>query len=624
MTSFYTRLLFAALLIGSPLCAYAVAETATVPAEAKTEIPDDWEEQIDEQTEKLPEEIREQMREKLKEAVRRRLAEEGEADDSASDTEVDDSGEEKSKEDDDKAKQEKKEAPAKDPLSEESKKLKAEIDLFSTQFKHQIALYEKQIETQRLQNEKSKIDQKLEADRVAQQMTTMQRERDRLKLELDLAKSEAALKAAEHAARLAEAKAAKDALESRMSVEDAKEKLDDRILGEEDYPDEPFKDGVLRISLRRIELNGPIYQGAADYVCQRLDFFNNQSEKPIFLVIDNCPGGSAIEGMQIVQAIKESKAPVHVVVKRFAASMAAIITTLADHSYCYPDAIVLHHQASTIMYGNGRDLKDQMRQLREISERLIGPVAAKQGLTEEEFVDLMYKNRVSGDWELFGQQAVDQKWVDHIAHTIREEGVRKRPKGARKPPSILSILGEKTDETASGYLERYEVSLPEQVDEKGRRYVKLPRLSPVDAWMLYNPDEYYRSGKSDQVRLRDLRPHALSLTRRIEIGVLAHLPLDLLTLLLVIEHYLAVAEMAALDAALRLVEELFNAFDGSGRTLAAILELFRSLGAEAEQQDLVVQGKKLPEATGVALAAAAADQLAVYPFRFVQLAADDM
>ena len=84
---------------------------------------------------------------------------------------------------------------------------------------------------------------------------------------------------------------------------------------------------MLRVSLRRIELNGPIMSGAADYVCQRIHYFNNKSSKPIFIVIDNCPGGSVLEGFQIVQAMKNSKAPIHVVVKRFAASMAACITT---------------------------------------------------------------------------------------------------------------------------------------------------------------------------------------------------------------------------------------------------------------------------------------------------------
>ena len=452
------------------------------------EIPDDWEEQIDEKTKDLPEEVRETIREKIKESIRRKLAEKEAKEKEAEDSDDKDKTEEKKPEEDKEAKEET--GPKKDPASEEAKKLKSEMDLYTTRFKYQVTMYEKQIEAQRLENEKSKIDQKLEADRIERQMIAMKRERDRLKLELDLAKAQSSLQKAKNAAKIDESKSEKELLEMALTIESAREKMEDRVLGDEDYPLEPFKNGMLRISTRRIELNGPIMSGAADYICQRIHYFNNKSDKPIFIVIDSCPGGSVIEGFQIVQAMQNSEAPIHVVVKRYAASMAAIITTLSDHSYCYPNAIVLHHQATTVMYGNGRDIKDQVRQLEEISDRLLGPVAAKQGMEVDEFVDLMYKQRTSGDWDVFGEEAVERKWVDHIVTSIREEALRKRPGGIRIPTIRIRPGSEHQEPT--GYLERYEVVLPEEVDEKGKRFVRLPRLSPVDAWMIYNPDNYYR------------------------------------------------------------------------------------------------------------------------------------
>lgn len=467
--------------------AIALAETDAVdglPTIAE-EIPDDWEEQIDEKTKDLPEGIRDKIREKMKEAIRARLsAQEEETEDESDD-------EEKSEDKkDDKEKKEKKEKSPEDMMSEEAKKLKAEIELMSTKFKHQVALYEKKIEAQRLENEKSKIDAKLESERIERQMAALKRESSRMKMEIELTKGRSALQQAQLAAKLAEMKAEKDQLEANLSIETAREKMEDRVLGDEEFPMEPFNDGVLRVSPRRIELNGPIMTGAADYICQRIHYFNNKSTtQPIFIVIDSSPGGSVMEGFQIVQAMQNSKAPIHVVVKRFAASMAACITTLADRSYCYPNAVILHHQASTMMFGNGRSIKDQMRQLEEISERLLGPVAAKQGMTLEEFVDLMYENRAQADWDVFGQEAVERKWVDHLVHEIREEGIRQRPTGTRMP-RIFTIFGEHPEPT--GYLERYEVQLKEEIDEKGQRYTRLPRLSPIDAWLIYNPDNYYR------------------------------------------------------------------------------------------------------------------------------------
>ena len=53
-----------------------------------------------------------------------------------------------------------------------------------------------------------------------------------------------------------------------------------------------------------------------------------------------------------------------------------------------------------------------------------------------------------------------------------------------------------------------------------------------------------------------------------------------------------------------------------------MLELFRLLRTEADEQDFVVEREKLPIRAGVALPAAAADELAVDALRFVHFGAD--
>jgi ATP-dependent Clp protease protease subunit len=366
------------------------------------------------------------------------------------------------------------------------------MELNETRFKHRVAEYRKQLEERRFMVEKAKIDAELEQSRKEVELQSLKAELDSLKLEAELQKFRRAVDRELRSAELAEQSFRKEQLEAKLSLEAVEETAEDRVLSAERYPDEPFRDGVLTISDRRIELNGPIFSGAAQYVCDRIDFYNNQSNKPIFLVIDASPGGSAIEGFQIVQAMRNSSAPVHVVVKRYAASMAAIITTLAEHSYAYPNAILLHHQASAGLAGNGRDLEDQIKMFKEISRRLIGEVAEKIGTTEDDFVKNMYSNRASGDWDLFADQAVEHKWVKHVVRSIREEGVRTRPQGMRPMP--LSIFAMEKDEAAKSpaYLDRYEVQLDEQVDDQGRAFVKLPRIHPLDAWLIYNPDQYYR------------------------------------------------------------------------------------------------------------------------------------
>ena len=238
---------------------------------------------------------------------------------------------------------------------------------------------------------------------------------------------------------------------------------------------EPFKEGVLTISDRRITLNGVIMRGVADYVSERLDFFNNVSADPVFIVIDRCPGGSVMEGYRIVKAVEASKAPVHVVVTSFAASMCAVITTLAPHSYVYPNAIVLHHQMSTVLWGNMTQTKEQLAMAGEWWRRLADPVAKKMGTDLEGLVKKMYAKNSDGDWEEFGDRAVALRWADRVVDEIRETGVKKRPDDEKSPNPGLRPF-----------------ALDEKTDEKGERYVRLPRLDPFDLYWIYNPDRYYR------------------------------------------------------------------------------------------------------------------------------------
>ena len=115
-------------------------------------------------------------------------------------------------------------------------------------------------------------------------------------------------------------------------------------------------------------------------------------------------------------------------------------------------------------------------------------------------------------------------------------------------------------------------------------------------------------------------------SRSIKIWVLPHLPLHFLPLFFVVEKYLAVAEVISLDFALGFVEQRFETGDraAAGQLFAPFFELFGLLRAEGGEQDFVVKREKLPVRAGIALPAAAADELTVDPLRLVQLGADDV
>ena len=251
------------------------------------------------------------------------------------------------------------------------------------------------------------------------------------------------------------------------------------------YLKDPLVDGTLCISDRRIALNGAITESLADYVCQRINFYNNQSsEFPIFIVIDNSPGGSVSSGYQIQKAMSASKAPVYVVVKGFAASMSAVIATLAERSFCYPNTIILHHQVSNTVRGNMTVLKEQLEFTNLWFERMGTPVAKKMGLTLAEFVKQMYANDSTGDWQAFGEKAKELKWIDNVVSRIEETAVLDMmspvPPIATMPPKASA------QNEISGITSR--------VDAQGKLIMELPPLSnPFDAWWIYDPQGRYRA-----------------------------------------------------------------------------------------------------------------------------------
>jgi ATP-dependent Clp protease protease subunit len=355
----------------------------------------------------------------------------------------------------------------------ETERLKAEAEAIRAQAALEAARQAQELAEMRSQIERREVQQRLadavmnedlaEARRQAREIDTLT---SVAKVELAALKTRYEMMKVELQSQLAE-------LEREVDLREQKDKLARVVTNDIAYPEEPFQDGTLYISDRRIPLNGPISWGTGSYVADRIQFFNNQSEdKPIFIVIDNSPGGSVMEGYRVLKAMEASRAPIHVVVKSFAASMAACITTLADHSYAYPNAIVLHHQMSSGMRGNMTQQQEQLENSLEWQRRLAQPVADKMGVSLERFVEMMYENNSDGDWEEFAKEAVNLRWVDNIVNEVRENGLRDHP-GSASPSLPFFFEAMKTD-------------------DDGRSYIELPPLQPFDHYFMYDPTNFYR------------------------------------------------------------------------------------------------------------------------------------
>ena len=393
-------------------------------------------------------------------------------------------------------------APKPEEVSEQEKKKKAledERSLLAAEY--QLLMQRSMSELSKMELEKKNIEVTgaLAKAKQDEALAALRAEMERLKTESDLAAArrakesetlriqaeEASARNAVQMAKLAEMRGAVEAAKLQRDTEIAQTKsllelVDTKRAGKNKvdkdipYKKNPFENGVLEITDRRIPLNGPIYDGSADEVITRIEFYNNQStEYPIFIVIDSSPGGSVMSGERILRAMKASKAPIYVVVKSFAASMAACIATLAPHSYIYPNAVMLHHQPSSGIQGNLTQQREQLVIGEEWGHRLMTPVAEKLGLSEKKFVELMYKNNSDGDWMVFGNKAKELKWVDNVAPEARELSVTDIAPAPKPMPSIIRMEEER--------------------DAQGRPFVRVPRLLPCDMWFIYNPDNYYRN-----------------------------------------------------------------------------------------------------------------------------------
>ncbi len=321
------------------------------------------------------------------------------------------------------------------------------------------------------------------------ELVTLRMESERLMLEGTIAKSKAELRLSELRMTDTEARSEITRLSSLIEQKEKELSAAQYADARPSYPENPHQDQTLVISDRRITLNGPIVTSTADDISEKLAYFNNKNATlPIFIVIDNSPGGSVMAGYRILKAMQGSGAPVYVVVKSFAASMAACIATLADKSFAYPNAVILHHQISSGSFGNLTQQKESIQEIEEWWQRLAGPIAAKMGISTEDFIKRMYSKVSTGDWSEFADKATQLKWIDFIVDDIRETAQLKHPDLNPKPAPTFTLLPTRGSAEASAAIPY----LAEGIDEKGRPCMFLPRPNPKDVYYLFNPDGYYR------------------------------------------------------------------------------------------------------------------------------------
>lgn len=367
---------------------------------------------------------------------------------------------------------------------------KAELDQKLADQKLALAKIQAEIEAIKTRFELEEIERKAAADPA---LAEIKARSERLMLEAAIAKNESDIEGYRMRQEENVIRQKTSALAIQMELQEKEEQARAYAVQKQPaYLKDPYIDGKLVISDRRIPLNGVVSSKTADEITERINYFNNRdTEAPIFIVIDDCPGGSVMAGYKILKAMHGSDAPVFVVVKSFAASLAACLTTCAERSFAYPNAIIMHHQLAVISGGNLTQHREMVSELEKWWVRLATPIAEKMGITLEEFIQRMYAESSTGDWNEFADDAQKLGWVDTIVEDIEETSLLRHPDSVQPKSSSTRTITTGSPGLGTDVAQDHHDLILGQ-DDRGRPVALLPRLNPLDAYWLYNPDGYYQ------------------------------------------------------------------------------------------------------------------------------------
>ncbi len=165
--------------------------------------------------------------------------------------------------------------------------------------------------------------------------------------------------------------------------------------------------GVLDISLH--DEIGVWGVSAADFISE---LKTHPDTKSINLSIHS-PGGSALDGLAIYNALKASPAKVHAHVAGIAASAASIVLMAGDTISMPEDAFIMIHNPYTMAMGDSEEMRAIADTLDKIQASLSNIYEKRTGKDTEEISDMM-----SAETWLNSADALEHGFIDTISDAI--------------------------------------------------------------------------------------------------------------------------------------------------------------------------------------------------------------
>lgn len=164
--------------------------------------------------------------------------------------------------------------------------------------------------------------------------------------------------------------------------------------------------------------NGPVDERSVFNALNSLAAWDRRHPECPMNITINSPGGSVIDGMHLFDQLSAhslrggGKHKVTITVRGYAASMAGILLQAADERVIGPESYLMIHEVSSFAAGKIGELKDEIKFLDRISERVANIFVdrSRGRTTMESFIH----NWERKDWWLDSQQALDNGFVDRI------------------------------------------------------------------------------------------------------------------------------------------------------------------------------------------------------------------
>ncbi|MBR2265659.1 MAG: ATP-dependent Clp protease proteolytic subunit [Paludibacteraceae bacterium] len=166
---------------------------------------------------------------------------------------------------------------------------------------------------------------------------------------------------------------------------------------------------------RKIFLTTMITQSTVDEVVHSILQLNREDadipveeRKPILLYLTSI-GGESDAGFEMIDVIRMSRTPVHVINLGYCYSMGFLIFLAGHRRFASENAKFLMHDGSSYVYNSTGKAKDQMLFNDRVEEKIKNYVLKYTNITEDE-----YDDKQRQEWYMFADEAKEKGIVDSI------------------------------------------------------------------------------------------------------------------------------------------------------------------------------------------------------------------